>query len=255
MNAMKELKADLHEMNSTSYFPRLAGRLNHSVSEITHIISDLNKLLKTNKMNKVCDYKSRNAEFKRFPTKLQFILPSFTPQKINKEQIYQQFGFLPALSIKPLTDKPQIIASINTEYRGLKNVSCPSDEQIWTCGFNDIVMRLYNLQGEVVKSIQTKTLQGPRHMSVTRNGDLVYTDEDARTVNIVKNAQIHIRVNVIRLRRWIPLYVCSTSFGDFLVVMDSDDERQTKIVRYSGFKEKQSIQYNPMGHPFYVSGC
>lgn len=91
-------------------------------------------------------------------------------------------------------------------------------------------------------------------MSVTRNGDLVYTDEDARTVNIVKNTQIHIRVNVIRLRRWIPLYVCSTSFGDFLVVMDSDDERQTKIVRYSGFKEKQSIQYNPMGHPFYVSG-
>lgn len=158
-------------------------------------------------MNKVCGYKSRNAEFKRFPTKLQFNLRSFTPQKINKEQIYQQFGFLPALSIKLLIDKPQIIASINTEYRGLKSVSCLSDEQIWTCGFNDIVMRLYNLQGEVVKSIQTKTLKGPRPMSVTKNGDLVYTDEDARTVNIVRNTQIQtaIRVRVIRLRGWKPL--------------------------------------------------
>lgn len=36
--------------------------------------------------------------------------------------------------------------------------------------------------------------------------------------------------------------------------MDSDDEKQTKIVLYSGFKEKQSIQYNPTGHPFYISG-
>lgn len=80
-NAMKELKADLHEMNSRhlTALDWQEDKIKHSVSEITHIISDLTKLLKTNKMNKICAYKSRNAKFKRFPTKLQVILPNFTP--------------------------------------------------------------------------------------------------------------------------------------------------------------------------------
>lgn len=71
-NAMMELKAYLYEMNSKhlTALDWQEDKIKHSVSEITLIISDLNKLLKTSKMNRVCAYKSRNAEFKRFPRKL-----------------------------------------------------------------------------------------------------------------------------------------------------------------------------------------
>lgn len=54
----------------------------------------------------------------------------------------------------------------------------------------------------------------PFDITMTRNGDLVYTDVIDTTVNIVKYTQIH---TLIKLRHWRPLNICSTSSGDLLV--------------------------------------
>lgn len=49
----------------------------------------------------------------------------------------------------------------------------------------DNIIRLCNLQGEVITSMRTKSGHAPRGLAVTNCWDLVYTD--IRGVNIVKN--------------------------------------------------------------------
>ncbi|XP_052680302.1 tripartite motif-containing protein 45-like [Crassostrea angulata] len=201
---IQKLKSDLDEMD-TKYLDVLNKweiKITQTISKITQSIADLKKSLDSNDVSLVSAYKSINVEFRRLPPKITVSLPSFTRQKINKE-LFQQFGSLSALSFKikengytmdslgadtsssdrPLIDVPRIISDINTEYGEYKlhTVSCLSDEDIWTCG-NDNVIRLYNLQGEIMKSIQTQSGNWPLDIVVTRN------DNGAHEVVVVNQA-------------------------------------------------------------------
>ncbi|XP_052702973.1 tripartite motif-containing protein 2-like [Crassostrea angulata] len=150
---------------------------------------------------------------------------------------------------RSLMDVPWLITDIDTAvYVDLLGVTCLNDTEIWTHGDN--MMKLFNLRGELMESIKSKSGNEPDDIAVTRSGDLVYTDYKDRTVNIVKNKQIQ---TLIRLRGWEPRGVCSTSSGDLLVVMDSDD-KQSKVVCYTGSTEKQSIQYDDKVQRLYLYG-
>ncbi|XP_061177565.1 E3 ubiquitin-protein ligase TRIM36-like [Saccostrea echinata] len=263
-------KSEIEEMKikHLAALNKQKNEIKQITSDVKQSILDLKKILDSNDVSLTSVYKSRNAEFRSLPPKVNVSLPSFSHKKINTEQLHQMFGSLSALSItteehgytmktseaeycppvKPLLDEPELITTIHTGYKYLYSVTCLSDEEIWTCGL-DKIMKLYNLQGKLLKSIQTKSGNDPCDIAVTRSGDLVYTDPDTRTVNIVKNKQIE---EVIRLQGWTPRYICSTSSGDLLVTMVSGD-KQLKVVRYSGSTEKQTIQFDSEGKPLYSS--
>lgn len=153
---------------------------------------------------------------------------------------------------KQLSYEPRIITDINTKYgdpQKLCSVQCLDDQHIWMSGEENI-MRLYNLQGELLKSIQTKSGNMPIDIAVTGSGELVYTDFDDKTVYILKN---ELKRTWVRLSVWTPLYVCNTSADDLLVIMITDDNKEAKVVRYSGSIEKQTIQFYENGQPLYSS--
>lgn len=268
--AIKKLKSDLAEMDSKclSVLNKQENEITIIISNIKQSIDEIRKLLTSNDVGLHFAYKSRNVEYRRLPPKLIVTLPSFTPQGITKKHIYQQLGALSELSVKTddyfytmdapgLLDVPNIITEIKTEYGEykLRSVSCINDDNIWTCGIDDKMIRLYNLHEELFSSIETTSGNWPTDIVWTKSGDLFYADKENRTVTKVTNEEYEnreIRTN-FSLGEWRPLGVCSTSSGDLLVVMDNDNYtyEQTKVVRYSGFRKKQSIQYNDKGQPLY----
>eukprot|EP00105_Crassostrea_gigas_P016003 XP_011433205.1 PREDICTED: uncharacterized protein LOC105332344 [Crassostrea gigas] len=270
--AIEKFKKDVMEMESKHLvvLDKQENEIKRSISKIEQSIADLNELLNSNDVSLVSAYNSRNAEFRKLPPTFTVSLPRFTPQMINREQIYQQIGSLSASSIKteeqgyaldspgadssfpdrPFIDVPRIITDITTEYgetNNLRSVSCLGDDEVWTCG-DDNMLRLYNVHGKLVKSIQTKSRNMPVDIAVTQSGELVFTDYNDRTVNIVKNTKIQ---RVVKLRVWKPTYVCITSDDDFLVVMENHFMKHAKVVRYSGSTEKQTIEFDDKGKPLY----
>ncbi|XP_062570711.1 E3 ubiquitin-protein ligase TRIM36-like [Saccostrea cucullata] len=261
---VKNNKSEIHEMKTKhlAVLNKEENDIQQITSDIKQSILDLKTIMDSSDVSLTPAYKSRNAKFRHLPPKVKVSLPSFSPHQINKEKLNQMFGTLSALSIiteergytmrtseavscppvKPVVDKPELIATINTEDNDLMNITMLNDEEIWTSGTEKII-KLYNLQGKLLKSIHTKSGSIPSDIAVTRSGDLVYTDPRTRTVNMVKNKQIQ---EVIRLQGWKPNNVCNTSSGDLLVIMVSDDE-QSKVVRYSGSSEKQTIQFYSKG--------
>ncbi|XP_055999047.1 E3 ubiquitin-protein ligase TRIM71-like [Ostrea edulis] len=243
--------------------------ITQKMAELKQIMSDLKSILKLNDVSLTSTYKSRNSQFRTLPPKVRVTLPSLSPQKINKDQLNEMFGSLSPLSIntehgdtmksaeavssppvKPLLDEPRVTATIDTGYNRLYSVSCLSEDQVWTYGNNE-TMKLLNPQSKLLTSIQTKSGNAPEDIAVTRDGDLVYTDISNNTVNLIKNKQIQ---TVITLQGWRPLTVCCTAGNDLLVTMISDDRKPSKVVRYSGSTEKQSIQFDDQGRPLYSSG-
>ncbi|XP_048733354.2 uncharacterized protein LOC125657452 [Ostrea edulis] len=268
---VNQRKSDIQEMKNKhlSTLNKNTDEITQKMAELKQIMSDLKSILKSNDVSLTSSYKSRNSEFRTLPPKVRVTVPSLSAQKINKDQLNEMFGSLSPLSIntehgdtiksaeavssppvKPLLDEPRVTATIDTGYEYLASVSCLSEDQVWTRGDNK-TMKLLNLQSELLTSIQTKSGDRPQDIAVTRDGDLVYTDSSDGTVNLIKNKQIQ---TVITLQGWYPLYVCSTASGDLLVTMISDDYKQSKVVRYSGSTEKQSIQFDDQGRPLYSSG-
>lgn len=86
------------------------------------------------------------------------------------------------------------------------------------------------------------------NLSVDIYEDLPQSGRANKTVKKVKNGQTE---ELIRLQGWMPVNLCVTSTGDLLVTMFSDDETQSKVVRYSGSTEKQTIQFDDEGKPLY----
>lgn len=282
---VKILKSKINEIESyqIGVLDKQQEEINQIIFEIQQVILNLKKVLVSNDMSFVFCNKSRNTEFRNLPPEVNVSLPRFHSQKIDTKKLQEQFGSLSSMSDSmyenefamgnlvsdvnaeneneftinttgkeaSMPKEPKIIVARNAGQGVLNSLVCLNDNEIWTSG-QDSTIKLYNLQGELLSSIQTKSGNWPWDIAITKSGDLLYTDPKDRTVNKVRSNQIQV---VTRLESWwTPRSICGTHTGDILVLEVSYDEKQTQVVRYTDSSKKQTIRVNSNGKPLYSFG-
>ncbi|XP_065938076.1 E3 ubiquitin-protein ligase TRIM71-like [Magallana gigas] len=233
-------------------------------SLIKEALQTIRKIEKSTEVSSTIEYSSKIREFSKLPPKVKVSLPTFIPKPIDCEKLYSLFGQItplstateenvlslnqPKTSVRELLDEPELVTTIKTGHEKLSNVTCLNEDRIWTSGeTNDI--KCLNIKGSLVRTFTIKPEEWPNDIAVDSDGNLLYCDGTDGTVNIVKNGQIEELIT--SPEEWTPYNLCVTSTGDLLVTMFIDDDTQSKVVRYSGSTEKQTIQFDDDGKPLY----
>lgn len=190
-------------------------KVTRTSSEISQSIADLTKLVDSDDINPVSSYTSRNEEFRQMSLLFKIYLPVFSPQNIDTEHLFREFGSISALSIateesicpmsstgsdsssavRPLLDVPQIIATIDTGCTCLFDITGLSDEKIWAMGRwssdGHFSIKLYNFEGELLFSFGINFLS---YIALTKSEDLVFIDTtNKRSLNLC-----HIKTNKLK---------------------------------------------------------
>ncbi|XP_065929371.1 E3 ubiquitin-protein ligase TRIM71-like isoform X1 [Magallana gigas] len=223
----------------------------------------IEEIKKSTEVSPTIEYRSKIREFSQLQSKVKVTLPTFIPKPLDHVKLYNLFGQItplstateenvlslnqPNTSVRELLDEPELVATIQTGYEKVYNVTYLNEDCVWTFGSTKDI-KCFNIKGKLLHTVSNKSKQGPRDIAVDSDGNLLFSDGISRTVNKVKNGQTEV---LIRLQGWWPGYLCVTSNGDLLVTMVSDDFTQSKVVRYSGSTEKQTIQFDDGGKPLY----
>ncbi|XP_061177448.1 uncharacterized protein LOC133186233 [Saccostrea echinata] len=286
--AVSKRKSEIEE-NKTKHLSALSKHeveTNQMWSYVKKSITEIKTILNSDDISLVSEYKRESEALKKVPPNLKIMGPQFASGEIDDEKLLQLFGnFSPITiafedeedltlttaegtslildvtkekptspqSLKPLIcglDSGEITDTINTGYQNLRSVSCLNDEEIWTCGTDNIIS-LFNFQSPLLKKVKTISGGEPWDITVTKNGELIYTDDDAGTVNVVKDKGAK---ELIKMRGWKPYNVCCTMNGDLLVIALSKDWKRTKIIRYSGTTEKQTVELDDSRKPLFKVG-
>eukprot|EP00105_Crassostrea_gigas_P037626 XP_019921774.1 PREDICTED: uncharacterized protein LOC109618460 [Crassostrea gigas] len=262
---INKIKTEINEIKvkHRDVLKKHLNEIKQTQSLIKQTIQALRKIEKSTEVTSTIEYSSKVREFRKLPPKVKVTMPTFIPKPIDREKLYSLFGQItplstateenvmspnqPNTSVRELLDEPELVATIQTGYEKVRSVTCLNDGSIWTSGMtNDI--KCFNSKGSLLQTIKQKSGNFPNDLAVDSDGDLLYCGGTDRTVNKVKNGQTE---ECIRLQGWVPNNLCVTSTGDLLVTMYSKDGTQSKVVRYSGSTEKQTIQFDDEGKPLY----
>lgn len=152
----------------------------------------------------------------------------------------------PLTTARKLLDNPEHATILNAGYKELRNIAISKEEQIWTSGHNDEIKCFHIKSSRLQQTFKTKLKEWHNDIAVDNNGDLLYSSAVTRSVNKVVNGRAEEWIIILG---WVPSNLCVTESGDLLVTctMYSEDTTQSKVVRYSGSTEKQTIQFDDKG--------
>ncbi|XP_048740311.2 uncharacterized protein LOC125654393 [Ostrea edulis] len=246
------------------------SEIKNRIPDMTQTVQQNKEILKSNNVSAIINFKSKLGEYRNMPTDIDVNLPSLKTNTVQRRDLSLEFeeyrGSLKQtlqtlmsslmetnfyLSLQKLLNQAKYITTIPTGIKPIYNVACVGVDEAWVSG-EDKTIRRIDIHGSLRNTVITTCEDCPNDITVTRQGELVYSDGPNRTVNIIRHGRTETLITTPL--GWKPDGLCCTKSGDILVSMFTTDYSQIKIVRYQGHTVKQEIDRDEDGEPIYKGG-
>ncbi|XP_022304288.2 uncharacterized protein LOC111111540 [Crassostrea virginica] len=261
-----------HRKENLNVLHTYHNKIKKLIFEMNKIVEQNEKLLKSKNFSEVNKYKSKLKEFRDFLHNVDLKLPSFHSKIEQGKELSIEFGdyrailnqmlqtslladFPPCISrIWEQMDKVRVTTTISTEYKPLLGVACVGEAEAWIFGENQTITRI-DIHGIVKNTVTNRGKTGLSGISVTRERELMQSDRDRRTVNIVRNGMPEICFTTPE--DWSPKRLCCSRSGEIFVHICKLNIRATytnKIIRYQGQSIQQEICNDRHGNLIFKDG-
>ncbi|XP_063404724.1 uncharacterized protein LOC134688184 [Mytilus trossulus] len=171
-------------------------------------------------------------------------LPKIDTKPVDWKKLYFELGYL------KVSDNPKIIRTAPTPMVPTRACTLLG-VQVWVCGQDNIIARI-NMDGEVLETVDMKISEYANDISITNNGELIFTEGKPGKVTTIKEGRGVTFIDVGQ--EWHPSGLHCTKSGDILVTMSDDRYENFKIVRYTDGLVVQEIQNSYNGNPLFHPG-
>lgn len=227
--------------------------LENQIQEMTKTVQQNKEMHQSNKVSEVTKHQPKLTEYEEIPSVIQEEIPKLKSNTDPGKEMTIELGEYKASlkmaelssqidslsttkSTRDLLDKAKAIATFPTRVESLWRISCFGTNEAWLSGKNKTITRV-DMDGFVRETVTATCQKIPVDISVSRQGDLIYSDAERGTVNIVKNGVSETLITAPR--GWAPKGLCSTESGDIMVNLNSGV--QNKVVRYRNGRKTREI--------------
>ncbi|XP_062600631.1 uncharacterized protein LOC134262272 [Saccostrea cucullata] len=265
-NKMESLIQSLRDNNIT-ILKSCQSKLRSQNSSMIQTVQENKEIIKSKNVSDINNYQSKLKEYRNLPRIADLPLPSFQTNTVEGRELSIELEEHKAtltqtslssltdevafLSVKKVFEEAKVLANIPSNVKKLDRVACVGSDKAWING-KDKMITCVDIHGAVQDTVTSTCPTFPDDITVTRQGELIYSDYNNRTVTIVRDGRKETLITTPR--GWHPSGLCCTRSGDILISMTTTGDRYHKIVRYQGQRVTQEIDKDEHGDPIYKGG-
>ncbi|XP_062569816.1 uncharacterized protein LOC134231866 [Saccostrea cucullata] len=264
-NKMESLIQSLRDHHIT-ILQLCQSKLRNQNSSMIPTFQKNKEILKSNKVSDVNNYQSKLRKYRNIPQIPDLPLPSLHTNTVQGRELSIELGEYKAtltqkslssltdevsfLTAKELLEEAKVIANIPTNVKKLQRVAYVGSDKAWVN--ENKIITCVDIYGVVQDTVTSTCRKVPNDITVTREGELIYSNYSHRTVNIVRDGKTETLITTPR--GWRPERLCCTRSGDILISMYTTGGSHYKIFRYQGQKVTREIDKDEHGNPIYQGG-
>ncbi|XP_061165750.1 E3 ubiquitin-protein ligase TRIM45-like [Saccostrea echinata] len=246
----------LNKKRNTAVISENQSKISNLESRIKQVIEKNNHILQSRRIQDILNYENIKEDFKTDLNLEKCVYPHLVCSEIENDQIVRLLGNLSCEEIKAvkqdlhLKETPEILHSctLQSSNKSLWRILCVGNNTLWVSGEKNSIKQI-DRHGAPLQTINTT--KTPVAFSFDNHDNwksLTFAVNDDSNVYIVKDNKVEKYLNC---DGWLLKGLCCLRNRNMLVSMRSYDEKQSRVVRFSGSTAIQMIQYGNSKQPLF----